>query len=121
MTDLPPNFFPFIKEKDSDWLPRYKDFNLPGEYHNGGVWPFISGFFVVALLAVGYKKLAEKYLLDLTDLVQLSRDPSLAYGFNEWIKAQNGEPMGQDWQLWSAAMYLYAAECVEKGKVLFLT
>ena len=27
--------------------------------------------------------------------------------------------MGQDWQTWSAAMYLYAASCVEKESTLF--
>jgi len=29
------------------------------------------------------------------------------------MKAQNGLPMGQEWQTWSAALYLYAAKCVE--------
>jgi hypothetical protein len=42
--DLPPNFFSFIQPEDPDWLPRYKQFNNPGEYHNGGIWPFIAGF-----------------------------------------------------------------------------
>jgi hypothetical protein len=32
---------------------------------------------------------------------------------NEWIKAQDGRVMGVDWQTWSAALYLYAAKCVE--------
>jgi glycogen debranching enzyme len=41
------------------------------------------------------------------------------YGFNEWFKAQNGKPRGQDWQTWSAAMYLYAAECVAKRRTPF--
>ena len=49
--DLPPNFFPFIQPKDPDWLPRYTIFNNPGEYHNGGVWPFICGLYVAALVA----------------------------------------------------------------------
>jgi hypothetical protein len=35
------------------------------------------------------------------------------FGFNEWLKAQDGKPKGQDWQTWSAALYLYAAKCVE--------
>jgi hypothetical protein len=45
---------------------------------------------------------------------------NLNFGFNEWIKAQNGLPMGQDWQTWSAALYLYATKCVEeKGTPFF--
>ena len=118
---LPPNFFPYIHPGDPDWLPRYERFNRPGEYHNGGIWPFIAGFYVVATLAAGFQELAEERLAALTDVVKLSRDKSksLEYGFNEWIRAQDGTPQGQDWQTWSAAMYLYAATCVERGRVLY--
>ncbi|HEY3377014.1 MAG TPA: glycoside hydrolase 100 family protein [Armatimonadota bacterium] len=117
--DLPPNLFPYILPSDPDWRPRYARFNRPGDYHNGGIWPFICGFYVVATLAAGFPELAERKLAALTDLVQLSHDPTLEYGFNEWIRAQNGVPQGQDWQTWSAAMYLYAAICVERGEALF--
>jgi hypothetical protein len=117
--DLPPNFFPFIQPEDADWLPRYEKFNRPGDYHNGGIWPFICGFYVAALVAAKKFHLAEEKLLVLTELIKNSRDPSLPFGFNEWIKAQSGKPMGQDWQTWSAAMYLYAAKCVEERKTPF--
>jgi hypothetical protein len=30
------------------------------------------------------------------------------------MKAQTGKPSGRDWQTWSAAMYLYAAECAQQ-------
>ena len=116
---LPPNFFPYIHPGDPDWLPRYERFNRPGEYHNGGIWPFIAGFYVVATLAAGFQELAEERLAALTDVVKLSRDKLLEYGFNEWIRAQDGTPQGQDWQTWSAAMYLYAATCVEQKRVLY--
>ncbi|MHB9024703.1 MAG: glycoside hydrolase 100 family protein [Armatimonadota bacterium] len=119
VVNLPPNFFPYIRPTDPDWRQRYAKYNLPGEYHNGGIWPFICGLYVVATLAAGFPRLAEKKLGELTALNQLGRNPSLKYGFNEWIKAQDGKPHGQDWQTWSAAMYLYAAECVEQGKTLF--
>jgi len=49
--DLPPNFFPFIKPGDADWLERYSHYNNPGDYHNGGIWPFICGFYIAALVA----------------------------------------------------------------------
>ncbi|MFA5329562.1 MAG: glycoside hydrolase 100 family protein [Prolixibacteraceae bacterium] len=111
--DLPPNFFPYIKPEDSDWLPRYSKFNHPGEYHNGGIWPFICGFYVAALVAAKRYKLAEEKLAALSRLVKISSTGNLNFGFNEWIKAQDGNPKGQDWQTWSAALYLYAAKCVE--------
>ena len=111
--DLPPNFFPFVKPSDPDWLERYALYNNPGEYHNGGIWPFIAGFYVAALVAAKRFKLAEEKLIALTQCIKITRSENLDFGFNEWIKAQNGKPLGQDWQTWSAAMYLYAAKCVE--------
>lgn len=111
--DLPPNFFPYIKPEDPDWLARYSIYNNPGEYHNGGIWPFISAFYVAALVAAKKYKLAEKKLVSLTKLITLAHYEKVDFGFNEWIKAQDGLPKGQDWQTWSAALYLYAAKCVE--------
>lgn len=117
--DLPPNFFPYIKTHDPDWLPRYSTFNNPGEYHNGGIWPFICGFYIAALVAAKRYKLAEEKLAALTQLVKISSSGTVDFGFNEWIKAQDGKPKGQDWQTWSAALYLYAAKCVEEKTTPF--
>ena len=111
--NLPPNFFPYTKPSDPDWMPRYEIYNQPGQYHNGGIWPFICGFYIAALVAVGKHKTAEKKLLDLTHAVKPYRVEKTDFGFNEWLNAYDGKPMGQDWQSWSAAMYLYAAKCVE--------
>ena len=135
--DLPPNFFPFTNPEDPDWHDRYSEFNNPGEYHNGGIWPFICGFYVAALVAAKRFSLAEQKLIALTECVKKTNlstesaaknnDKSVKYinaenmefGFNEWIKAQNGEPKGQNWQTWSASMYLYAVKCVEEKRTPF--
>ncbi|MGB3344441.1 MAG: glycoside hydrolase 100 family protein [Aequorivita sp.] len=117
--DLTPNFFPFIQPEDADWLPRYEEFNKPGDYHNGGIWPFISGFYIAALVAAKLYGEAEKELLALTQLIKKSRNKELKFGFNEWYKAQTGKPMGQDWQTWSASNYLYAARCVREKRTPF--
>ena len=117
--DLPPNFFPFIKPEDPDWLPRYALYNNPGEYHNGGIWPFVCGFYVAALVAAKKYTLAHEKLVALTHLIKLSGTSKPSFGFNEWIKAQNGRPMGQDWQTWSASIYLYAVKCVEEKRTPF--
>ena len=117
--NLPPNFFPYINPEDPDWHPRYASFNNPGEYHNGGIWPFIDGFYVAALVAANRFSLAEEKLVELTRCIKTPRAESVDFGFNEWIKAQDGKPMGQDWQTWSAALYLYAAKCVEEKKTPF--
>jgi Alkaline and neutral invertase len=120
--DLPPNFFPFIKPSDPDWHPRYEKFNPPGDYHNGGIWPFIAGFYVAALVAARRYELAEEKLSALTKVITVSNtllNQNLKYGFNEWLKAQDGKPMGQNWQTWSASMYLYASKCVEEKRTPF--
>jgi glycogen debranching enzyme len=70
-------------------------------------------------VAAGKYKLAEKKLLALTELVKLTHSAEVEFGFNEWFKAQDGTPRGEDWQSWSAAMYLYAAACVEQKRTPF--
>ena len=117
--ELAPNFFPFMTPGDPDWLDRYGEFNLPGDYHNGGIWPFVSGFHIAAIVAAGEYELAERKLAVLTRVIKKASDSKLSYGFNEWIKAQDGKPRGQDWQTWSASMYLYAAHCVRERKTVF--
>jgi hypothetical protein len=117
--DLPPNFFPFIKPEDPDWRARYSIYNNPGEYHNGGIWPFICGLYVAALVAAKRYILAEKKLMALTRLIKTSNDRNIDFGFNEWLKAQDGKAMGQNWQTWSAALYLYAVKCVEEKRTPF--
>ena len=119
VVDLPPNFFPTVKTNDPEWNERYTMFNNPGDYHNGGIWPFVCGFYVAALVAAKRFKLAEEKLAILTHFIKLSKSDHLEFGFNEWIKAQDGKTMGQDWQTWSAALYLYAAKCVEERKTPF--
>lgn len=68
---------------------------------------------MAALVAAKRYKLAEEKLLALTRLVKISSTGTVDFGFNEWIKAQDGKPKGQDWQTWSAALYHYATKCVE--------
>ena len=119
VVDVTPNFFPFIEPEDADWLPRYYDFNMPGDYHNGGIWPFISGFYIAALVAAEEFELAEKKLLALTKLIKKGMNKDLEFCFNEWYKSQTGAPMGQDWQTWSASNYLYAATCVQERRTPF--
>lgn len=119
VVDLPPNFFPYMRPGDPDWRTRYEKYNRPGEYHNGGIWPFVCGFYIAALVAAAKYKLAERKLIALTELVRSSREADVEFGFNEWHKAQDSKPRGEDWQSWSAAMYLYAAKCVEEQRTPF--
>lgn len=114
-----PNFFPYIQPEDVDWKHRYFDYNKPGDYHNGGIWPFVSGFYIAALVAAQEYDLAETKLTQLTHLIKKGVRKDLEFHFNEWYKAQTGEPKGQDWQTWSASNYLYAAHCVQEKRTPF--
>ena len=58
--DLPPCLFPFQRHGDWDYRPRIERLNPPGCYANGGIWPFVCGFYVAALVAAGRMDLAEK-------------------------------------------------------------
>jgi hypothetical protein len=101
---------PVIQPADPDWRDYYGTLNVPHHYHNGGVWPFIGGFYVAALVAAGRCHDASIALHRLAELNQRG-------AFNEWHHGQNGEPMGVKDQAWSAGMYLFAHECVRRGQV----
>ena len=117
--DLPPCLIPAIQRGDPDWHPRYEQYNRPGDYHNGGVWPFVAGWYVAALVAAGEDALAQRGWAALAECARPARRPGLAYGFNEWFSAADGLPRGEDWQTWSAAMLIYAAACVRQGSTPF--
>jgi hypothetical protein len=104
------SLMPAIQPGDSDWRDYYGELNLPNCYHNGGVWPFIGGFYVAALVQAGRLKQANDALDRLTAL-------NRAGGFNEWHHGETLAPMGVRAQAWSAGMYLFARECVSRSEV----
>lgn len=112
MGELPPCLFPYMQPGDDDWRARYEIYNRPGEYHNGGVWPFVCGFYIAACVSAGRHELARQKLEALAQLVKPWHEDECEWGFNEQARAQSGKPIGRDWQTWSAAMFLYAYECV---------
>ena len=110
--DRPPLFSlcPVAQPGDPDWRDYYGTRNLPHHYHNGGIWPFIGGFYVAALVKAGRMDSAVDALEKLTDL-------NLSGEFNEWYHGETIEPMGVQDQAWSAGMQLFATECVSRGHV----
>jgi hypothetical protein len=104
---------PVVRPGDADWRNYYGSLNTPHCYHNGGVWPFLGGFYVAALVKTGRHEAAELALKSLAQLNQCGQ-------FNEWHHGETGAPMGAQDQAWSAGMYLFAAECVKRGSVPLL-
>lgn len=96
---------PPVSRSDPFWCFYFRPTNLPylqepGNYHNGGIWPFIGGFYIVALKKEG------KYWKDkFNKLVACCEQEN--WSFPEWLTS-DGKVAGSLNQSWSAAMLLYA-------------
>ena len=87
-----------------EYMGRHRQ-NVAWQYHNGGIWPFVGGFWALALLHHGKRREALT-VLDGMALTAQARD----WEFNEWFHGQSGEPMGMPGQSWNAAMLLLCYE-----------
>ncbi|MCW7537847.1 glycoside hydrolase [Aquabacterium sp. A7-Y] len=92
------------------YMARHKQ-NHPHQYHNGGIWPFIGGFWAMALASLGQHEVARK------ELAKLALTNSLdGWRFTEWFHGQSFEPMGMAGQSWNAAAFLMARQAIETGR-----
>lgn len=104
------NLYPPVQSGDPDWRPYYTVnlLNLPGHYHNGGIWPFIGGMWVRFIHRLGLYEVACRELLNLAELNRLGKNQE--WEFNEWIHSRTGRPMGKCFQAWSASSYIHACQ-----------
>lgn len=111
---------PVIHPGNKDWREYYRNnnLNLPEQYHNGGVWPFVGGFYVAALVKAGRTEEARRQLEKLAEVNRLGVEGE--WEFNEWCHGRSGRPMGYPHQAWSAGMYVFAHHCVERAQVPLL-
>jgi len=102
------NLYPPVQSGDPDWKPYYTVnlLNLPGHYHNGGLWPLVGGMWVRFIYRLGLREVACRELLKLAQLCHAGS--KCEWEFNEWAHARTGRPMGKRFQAWSAASYLRA-------------
>jgi glycogen debranching enzyme len=108
---------PIIHPGNKDWREYYRNnnLNLPEQYHNGGIWPFVGGFYVAVLVKMGKLDEARHQLEKLAEVNRLGVREE--WEFNEWCHGRTGRPMGYPHQAWSAGMYVYAYRCVAEGHV----
>lgn len=96
-----------IQPDSREWRPymeRHRQ-NLPHRYHNGGLWPMIGGFWVLALAGAGRKTQA------LAELGRLARANAAGnWRFTEWFDGVSGAAEGMAGQSWNAAIFLLARE-----------
>ena len=90
-----------------DYMARHHQ-NLVYQYHNGGCWPMVGGFWVMTLSALGESGKAQLALEDLARANALNN-----WQFNEWFHGLTGEPMGMAGQSWNAAAFLLASDSLQ--------
>lgn len=84
------------------YMQRYRQ-NFPYQYHNGGIWPFAGGFWVMLLSRLGRGKLAW------SELAMVAQANALGgWRFSEWLHGKTGDPRGMAGQSWNAAMFVLA-------------
>lgn len=110
--DLVPAFHPVIETDDPQYqmlvsaahaVGKKEPKNKPGCYHNGGLWPFVNGFWVLAARQLGHQEAVERWTNGIEEANKLNDD-----GFYEFRNARTGEVGGTKGQAWSAAGYILA-------------
>ena len=88
--------------------------NLEWQYHNGGIWPLVGGFWVAALALAGERDRASAGLAKLAGVNALDN-----WAFNEWLHGLTLAPGGMRGQSWNAAAFLIALDAVRGGSGAF--
>lgn len=81
--------------------------NLAHQYHNGGIWPFVGGYWVMALTRLGRMEEARAALAQLA-----AANAQDGWRFTEWFHGRTLTPMGMAGQSWNAATFLLAHQAV---------
>jgi glycogen debranching enzyme len=101
-----------IKRSSPLWrryMARHRQ-NLVWQYHNGGIWPMVGGFWIAALASSGRKQRAR------ADLVKMARACALQdWRFTEWLHGRTLAPRGMAGQSWNAAAFLIAESALRRG------
>lgn len=119
---LLPAFHPVIEPVDEDWKNLQMTFsynfkNNPYEYHNGGLWPLITGFYVADLTRRDHKVKAQRYLDGIHRANAMERDGE-TWTFPEYVHGRKFTAGGTFMQGWSAAAAVIGHNALE-GKPLF--
>lgn len=122
--DLPllPAFHPVIRPVDDDWQELRMTFtytfkNNPYEFHNGGLWPLITGFYVADLARRGLTERARRFSRALERANALPMEGE-AWAFPEYVNGRTLEPGGTRRQGWSAAAQVIAEQAL-RGEPVF--
>ena len=88
--------------------------NHPHQYHNGGIWPFVGAFWVMALARLGHVEWAWEELARVARANE--RDD---WRFTEWFHGRTLAAQGMAGQSWNAAAFLLALRALRGQDNLF--
>ncbi len=114
---LLPAFWPVIKLGDPQWAALEANHlseqikNQPYQYHNGGLWPPLTGFYAVGLAQHQQKERAMQ-LLSAMNAANAQGREDRQWEFAEYHHGQTYVPMGTHYQAWSAAAAILAHQAV---------
>lgn len=119
---LLPAFHPVIEPVDDDWEDLQMTFsytfkNHPYEYHNGGLWPLITGFYAADLARRGLADRASRFATALHRANALEMEAE-RWSFPEFVHGTKLEADGVRHQGWSAAAAVIA-ELALDGEEIF--
>ena len=118
---LLPAFDPVITPRDEYWDDLQMSFsytfkNEPYEYHNGGLWPFVTAFYAASLAQRGELELARRYRDGIHAANRRPRDGE-PWSFSEYLNGKTHEPGGTYPMGWSAAAAVIADAYVGGGRL----
>jgi GH15 family glucan-1,4-alpha-glucosidase len=100
---LIPAFWPPIQTTDIDWQLlknncKYEFRNYQNEFHNGGTWAMVNGFYGLALVSKNKKQEAKELLGHINEINAIED-----FGFYENFNSETEAPNGVKYCAWSAA------------------
>ncbi len=120
--DLIPAFHPVITPQDKNWDELKMSFsytfkNKPYEFHNGGLWPFVTGFYAADLARRGKIDLAKRFLVGVHKANKMKRH-GRNWSFSEYIHGKKFVPEGMDHLGWNAATAVIAHHALQGEHII---
>ena len=118
---LLPAFWPIIRPGELAWEALEANHlygelkNQPYKYHNGGLWPVLTGLYAVGLTLHGQQERG-KHLLAAINAANAQGGEKERWGFAEYHHGQTHESLGTNYLAWSAAAGVLAHQAVWQGR-----
>lgn len=120
---LLPAFWPVITKSDKEWADleannAYEFRNFPYEFHNGGTWAVVNGFFGLGLIQANQTNKAENLLVQINYINKQNIENTNQWGFYENFNTQTLKPIGIPACAWSAASTIFLTKGLVKKSLL---